>query len=77
MMAEKANYHKAFENCIPEEARAHARAARKEMRESIKSLLPPEFVQHRRKARKEMLMAWRSMIDSAIERTEEREKAKK
>ena len=53
-MAEKANYHKAFENCIPEEARAHARAARKEMRESIKSLLPPEFVQHRRKARKEM-----------------------
>ncbi len=76
-MAEKANYHKAFENCIPEEAREHARTARKEMRESIKSLLPPEFVQHRRKARKEMLMAWRSMIDSAIERTEEREKAKK
>ena len=73
-MAEKANYHKAFEDCIPDEAREHARAARKEMRESVKSLLPPEFVAHRRKARKEMLMAWRSMIDTAIERTEEKEK---
>lgn len=77
-MTEKtARHKKAFENLIPDEAREHARTARKEMRESIKSLLPPEFAKHRRKARKEMLMAWRSMIDTALERTEEREKAKK
>ena len=77
-MSEKtARPYKAFKDMIPDEAREHARAARKEMRESVRSLLPPEFVAHRRKARKEMLMAWRSMIDTAIERTEEREKAKK
>ena len=77
-MAEKtAHRNKPFENWIPDEAREHARAARKEMRKSIKALLPPEFVEHRRQARKEFLLAWRSMIDSALERTEEREKAKK
>ncbi len=70
-MAEKTTCpNKAFKEWIPDEAREHARAAKKEMRESIKSLLPPDFVKHRRKARKEMLMAWRSMIDAALEETE-------
>ncbi|MBT3337867.1 MAG: hypothetical protein HN855_04325 [Anaerolineae bacterium] len=70
-MAEKTTHRtKVFKEWIPDEAREHARAARKEMRESIKSLLPPDFVKHRRKARKEMLMAWRSMIDAALEDTE-------
>ncbi|MBT3321320.1 MAG: hypothetical protein HN392_03445 [Anaerolineae bacterium] len=59
-----------FENIISDEAREHARAARKEMRKSVKALLPPKFVKHRRAARKEVLLAWRSMIDSAIEHTE-------
>ena len=58
---------------IPEEVRQHARAAREEMRESVKSFLPPEFFEHRRKARKEMLLAWRSMIDAALERMAEKE----
>jgi hypothetical protein len=53
---------------IPEDVRQHIRAAREEMRDSIRSFLPPGFVEHRRKARKEMLLAWRSLIDSAIER---------
>ena len=53
---------------IPEEARQHVRAAREEMRESVKAFLPPGFVEHRKKARKEMLLAFRSLIDSAIER---------
>jgi hypothetical protein len=53
---------------IPEEVRQHVRAAREEMRESIRAFLPPGFIEHRRKARKEMLLAWRSLIDSAIER---------
>ena len=67
---------KLFENLITEETREHARTARKEMRKGVKALLPPEFVAHRRKARKEVLMAWRSVLDSAIKRTEKREKAK-
>jgi hypothetical protein len=71
-MAEKTTRRKAFEEHVPEEAREHFRAAREEMRESIKGLLPPEFFEHRRKARKEMLLAWRSMIDSALKRMEEK-----
>ena len=59
-----------FENFITDETRDHVRAARKEMRKSVKALLPPKFVKHRRTARKEALLAWRSMIDAAIERTE-------
>ena len=39
----------------------------------FESLFPPEFVQHRRKARREMLLAWRSFIDRAIERIDEKE----
>ena len=76
-MTEKtARCNKPFENLISDETREHARSAQKEMRKSVKALLPPEFVAHRRKARKEVLMAFRGVIDSAIERTEEREKAK-
>ena len=73
-MAEKTSGRKVFEEKVPEEVRQHVRAAREEMRESIKAFLPPEFVEHRRKARKEMLLAWRSMIDSALERIEEKDK---
>jgi hypothetical protein len=39
----------------------------------MKSFLPPQFWEHSRKARKEMLLAWRSMIDAALERMEEKE----
>ncbi len=70
-MDEKKARSRRFENEIPEEVRQHARAAREELRESMKSLLPPGFIEHRRKARKEMLLAWRSLIDSAIERMDE------
>ncbi len=59
-----------FESFMTDETRDHARAARKEMQKSVKALLPPKFVKHRRTARKEALLAWRSMIDAAIERTE-------
>lgn len=67
--------HNPLKDKIPEDVRQHMRAAREELRESIKSLLPPEFVAHRRKARKEMLLAWRSVIDSALERIEAKDKA--
>mgnify|MGYP007066202346 CR=1 FL=1 len=69
-MAEKIN-HKKFDSHIPEEARKHARAARDEMRKSIETLVPEGFFEHRRGARREMLMAMRSMLDAAIQRTDE------
>ena len=72
-MNENTTRRKRLQDEIPEEVRQHVRAAREEMRESIQSFLPPGFVEHRRNARKEMLLAWRSLIDSAIERMEGKE----
>ena len=73
-MAEKTNRRKPFEGEIPEEVRQHVRAARDELRESVMAFLPPEFMEHRKKARKEMLLAFRSVIDSALERMEDKSK---
>ena len=73
-MAEKTNRRKPLEGEIPEEVRQHVRAARDEIRESVKAFLPPEFMEHRKKARKEMLLAFRSVIDSALERMEDKSK---
>jgi hypothetical protein len=72
-MDEHRTHRRRFEDKIPEDVREHARAAREEMRESMKSFLPPEFWEHSKKARKEMLLAWRSMIDSALERMDKKE----
>jgi hypothetical protein len=41
------------------------------IRRSRKTLFPEEFHKHIRAARKEALLAYRSLIDAAIERTEE------
>lgn len=71
-MAEKTTRQKKYESHIPDEAREHFHAARKEMRESLKTLLPEGFLEHRKGARKEMLMAWRSMLDAAIQRMDEK-----
>ena len=73
-MTENTTRRKSFKREMPEEVREHMRAARDEMRETIKSILPPGFVEHRRNARREMLLAWRSLIDSAIERMDHKEK---
>lgn len=72
-MDENTTRRRPFEDEVPENVRQHVRAAREEMRESIKAFLPPKFWEHRNKARKEMLLAWRSMIDAALERMEEKE----
>ena len=58
---------------VPEDTRQHMRNARREWRESINAFFPPEFVQHQRRARREMLLAWRSLIDAAIKRMDEKE----
>ena len=71
-MAETA-HRRSFKDEIPEEVRQHMHAAREELRESIKTFLPPEFIQHRRKARREMLLAWRSLIDKALARMDEKD----
>ncbi len=73
MAEKKEKAERAWKRRIPEEARQHAQAAHKEMRQSIAALLPPEFVASRRKARKEMLLAIRSLVDGAIERLETRQ----
>lgn len=72
-MKEKTSRRRYYEEKIPEEVRQHVRAAREEMRESMKAFLPPGFVEHRKNARREMLLAWRSLIDSALERMDKEE----
>ena len=39
----------------------------------MKAFLPAEFWEHSKKARKEMLLAWRSMIDAALERMDKKD----
>jgi hypothetical protein len=63
---------KSMRDKLPPEALEHMKAARQEMRKSIESMPPPGFLEHRRAARKEMLLAFRSMIDSALEKTKEK-----
>ena len=58
----------------PDKRLIHCKAAREEMRKGIEALLPEGFVKHRHTARREMLMAWRSMIDAALEKKEEKSK---
>jgi len=71
-MAEKTTRQKKYESHVPEEARQHFRAAREEMRKSVELLLPEGFLEHRKGARREMLLAWRSMLDAAIRRMDEK-----
>ncbi|MBN2386719.1 MAG: hypothetical protein JXB85_06825 [Anaerolineales bacterium] len=59
---------------IPEDARQHAHTAHQEMRQGLEAMFPPEVLEHHRKARKEMLLAWRSLIDHALERIDEKGK---
>ena len=70
-MAEKRE--KKIKSRIPDEAREHVHAARQEMRKSVEGLLPEGFLEHRKAARKEMLLAFRSLIDHAIQRTDQAE----
>ena len=55
---------------------AAIKAFRKEMKGWRGDLLPEEFHEHRRAARREMLLAWRSLLDAQIEKTENVDKEK-
>lgn len=57
---------------VPEETREHFKRARQEIREAVKDFLPEGFVEHQRNARREMLLAWRSLLDHAIKRMDEK-----
>lgn len=63
---------KSMKDKLPPEALEHMKAARAEMRKSMETILPPGFLEHRRAARKEALLAFRSLIDVAIKKTEEK-----
>jgi hypothetical protein len=54
------------------EAWDHARAAARELRESVASMLPPAVAEHGRAAQKEALLAVRSLIDCALEHIEKK-----
>lgn len=71
-MDEKTPRRMKYEEHVPEEARQHFRAAREEMRKGLETLFPDGFLEHRRNARREMLKAWRSMLDAAIQRMDEK-----
>jgi hypothetical protein len=60
-----------FESHIPEDARQHFNTAREEFRKSVEGMFPPGFMEHRRKAGKEMLLAFRSVLDSVIEKMDQ------
>ena len=68
----KDNKRRSLKDKLPPEALEHMKTAREEMRKGMETILPPGFLEHRRAARKEMLKAFRSLIDAAIEKTEEK-----
>ena len=71
-MVEQTPHQKKYEERVPEEVRQHFRAAREEMRKGLETFLPEGFFEHRRNARREMLLAWRSMLDAAIKRMDDK-----
>jgi len=60
---------------FPKEAWEHARTAGSELRKSVEALVPPDVSRHGRAARKEMLLAFRSLIDAAIQRIDRKQQA--
>lgn len=56
---------------MPEDVREHFRSAKKEIHQSMAGIFPPEFVEHRRAAHKEMLLAFRGLLDHAIQHIDE------
>lgn len=49
---------------------------RQELKEHRVGLFPEEFYSHRRSAQREMLLAWRSVLDSRIEKMDAKDKEK-
>ncbi|MHB1489190.1 hypothetical protein GALL_317020 [mine drainage metagenome] len=71
-MTESRACHDAFRTHIPDEVRQHLDAARTEMRKGLETFLPEAFFDHRDSARREMLLAWRGVLDTAIQHMDEK-----
>ncbi len=71
-MTESRASHDAFRAHVPDEVRQHLHAARAEMRKGVGTFLPEAFFDHRDRARREMLLAWRGVLDTAIQRMDEK-----
>lgn len=67
------DHEKKWKERVPEETREHYKKARAEMREALKGFLPKGVVEHHHNARREMMLAWRSMLDHAIKKMDEKE----
>jgi len=67
-MSEKVNVASKDEHPHLTEARKHFAASRESMHQSMAELVPKGYLEHRRTARKEMLLAFRSLLDAAVER---------
>jgi hypothetical protein len=70
-MTEQTNEQQKPGHHIPEDVRGHLRAARAEVRKTFEGIFPPEFREHRQKARKEILLAFRGLVDYALQRVDE------
>ncbi len=55
-----------------QEARQHLKAARSAWKKSLEEMLPPGYREQRRAARREMLLAFRSMLDAALEEVDKK-----
>jgi hypothetical protein len=66
------SHQESFRAHVPDEVRQHMGAARAEMRKGLETFLPKEFFEHRDTARREMLLAWRGVLDAAINRMDEK-----
>jgi hypothetical protein len=65
------NTNEEYKGHIPEDARKHFEAAGEELRKAWEGMFPPGTVEHRRKAGREMLLAFRSLLDAALEKMNE------
>ena len=68
----KMNEGKLYEHDWEDHLSHGLKGMRAEMKDKMKDFPTKEFQTHMRAARREMLLAFRSLIDRAIERTEEK-----
>jgi hypothetical protein len=71
-MHESTTRHGGSRPYVPEDVKHHLHAARAEMRKGLETILPHDFFTHRDAARREMLLAWRGVLDAAIQHLDER-----
>lgn len=56
---------------IPQEAKEHFGAARKEFKKGLDAMFPPQMKEHHQAAQKEVLQGLKSLIDAALDKFDE------